>query len=297
MDAKLELLDTSDRTSEDGGSPTTHETQLDDVESNTEVKDGLNCSDTINLIPSQTESISNHDAIDGSPDVALLPEPHSTHAKVHERWWTTLLAVLVSSLLAVLFGCSLGFPSPVLLELSELPDSELRFDVLLSDIFSVSRSTERVLTAQFQLLCCVENISVSTDVVRMPIHVCMYICAALFSNPMVNLLSPSHPLQGSGLVGGLFGGPPAGWVADRWGRKIALILNSVPYLVGYLMISAAYLITNGVVFKSVLIVGRFITGFGMGWSFLAVSVSESESLFVIYVHSTNEVCVTLSCYI
>ena len=76
------------------------------------------------------------------------------------------------------------------------------------------------------------------------------------------------------MVGGIFGGPIAGYVADRWGRKFGLILNSVPYLVGYFVILSAYLATNGIVFKTALMVGRFITGIGMGWTYTVVPVSE-----------------------
>ena len=76
------------------------------------------------------------------------------------------------------------------------------------------------------------------------------------------------------MVGAIFGGPIAGYVADRWGRKFSLVLNSVSYLVGYFIILSAYLATNGVVFKTALMVGRFITGIGMGWTYIVVPVSE-----------------------
>ena len=55
-----------------------------------------------------------------------------------ERVWAPLLSVMVASLPALLFGCTLGFPSPVLLNLMELDREEIRFDTLLSDLFSVS---------------------------------------------------------------------------------------------------------------------------------------------------------------
>ena len=55
-----------------------------------------------------------------------------------ERVWAPLLSVMVASLPALLFGCTLGFPSPVLLNLTELDREEFRFDTLLSDLFSVS---------------------------------------------------------------------------------------------------------------------------------------------------------------
>lgn len=55
-----------------------------------------------------------------------------------ERVWATVLSVIVASLPALLFGCTLGFPSPVLLDLMELDQQEYQFDTLLSDLFSVS---------------------------------------------------------------------------------------------------------------------------------------------------------------
>ena len=55
-----------------------------------------------------------------------------------ERVWAPLLSVMVASLPALLFGCTLGFPSPVLLNLMELDREEIRFGTVLSDLFSVS---------------------------------------------------------------------------------------------------------------------------------------------------------------
>lgn len=56
----------------------------------------------------------------------------------NERIWAAVLSVVVASVPALLFGCTLGFPSPVLLELMEPDKQEFRFDTLLSDLFSVS---------------------------------------------------------------------------------------------------------------------------------------------------------------
>lgn len=55
-----------------------------------------------------------------------------------ERIWCAVLSVMVASIPALLFGCTLGFPSPVLLSLMELDRQEFRFDTFLSDLFSVS---------------------------------------------------------------------------------------------------------------------------------------------------------------
>lgn len=71
----------------------------------------------------------------------------------------------------------------------------------------------------------------------------------------------------------MFGGPIAGFIADHAGRKTALMLVGIPYLVGYLMMVYAHFITNAIGFKVVLLIGRFITGVGLGWSCLATPVS------------------------
>lgn len=76
-----------------------------------------------------------------------------------------------------------------------------------------------------------------------------------------------------GPVGAIFGGPIAGWIADAYGRKMALLLVLIPYFGGYLMIAYAHFISNPVGFKSVLLFGRFFTGVGLGWSCLASPVS------------------------
>ena len=81
-------------------------------------------------------------------------------------------------------------------------------------------------------------------------------------------------IQAFAPVGALFGGPIAGVIADRWGRKLALLLAGVPYLVGYLMMTLAHLIGDVAAFKAVLLTGRLLTGVGLGWSCLAVPVRE-----------------------
>ena len=84
-------------------------------------------------------------------------------------------------------------------------------------------------------------------------------------------------LQSFFAVGAIIGGPLAGVIADRWGRKVALLLSGIPYLTGYLMIVYAHFISNPVAFKAVVLVGRVITGSG-----LAGSVITSVSLLYLY---------------
>ncbi len=79
--------------------------------------------------------------------------------------------------------------------------------------------------------------------------------------------------QALGYIGAVFGGPIAGLIADRMGRKLALMLVSIPYLIGYMMITYARFASDPVVFKTVLLIGRLFSGVGLGWSSLAVVVS------------------------
>ncbi len=78
-------------------------------------------------------------------------------------------------------------------------------------------------------------------------------------------------------MGGIFGGPIGGWIADKFGRKTSLVLDSMPFLSGYFVILSSYLTNSGVYFKVLLIVGRFLTGIGMGWAHVAVGVSIYNS--------------------
>ena len=57
-----------------------------------------------------------------------------------ERIWITALFVTISSLPALLVGCTLGFPSIALLDLRELETREdYKFNTILSDVFGVNR--------------------------------------------------------------------------------------------------------------------------------------------------------------
>lgn len=77
-----------------------------------------------------------------------------------------------------------------------------------------------------------------------------------------------------GPLGGLFGGPIGGLLIDYLGRKPALVLVGLPHFFGYLMMVYAHLINHPVLFKVVLMLGRFLTGVGLGWTLLATPVSE-----------------------
>ena len=84
-------------------------------------------------------------------------------------------------------------------------------------------------------------------------------------------------MQAIGPVGSLFGGTLAGFFADTFGRKLTVILTAVSYFVGWTMLGVSWYIKNAVAFKIILMVGRCITGFGLGWALLAGPVSENLS--------------------
>ena len=55
-----------------------------------------------------------------------------------DRTWSVLVSTVVASIIALILGASLGYPSPVLLELQSLEDPERRFGPSLSGLFGVS---------------------------------------------------------------------------------------------------------------------------------------------------------------
>lgn len=66
-------------------------------------------------------------------------------------------------------------------------------------------------------------------------------------------------------------------MSDRIGRSAALVLMSVPHLIGWLGQAYAQLMPTFDSFVSVLMVGRWFTGFGTGWGSLVITVSNSWS--------------------
>ena len=93
-------------------------------------------------------------------------------------------------------------------------------------------------------------------------------------------------MQALAPLGAIFGGPIGGWIADRWGRKCAMMFCGVPYLIGYMILSYAHFAPTAIAFKGVLLTGRFISGVGMGWASTAVSVSIKLSvLYLTYMYS------------
>ncbi len=58
---------------------------------------------------------------------------------IRERIWAVFVSAAISSLPALLVGCTLAFPSGALLDLTDLePRKDFKFDSVLSDVFGVS---------------------------------------------------------------------------------------------------------------------------------------------------------------
>ena len=74
-------------------------------------------------------------------------------------------------------------------------------------------------------------------------------------------------------VGAVLGGPVGGWIADRWGRKCSMMFCGIPYLIGYLVLSYAHYTGDVLVFNALLMSGRALAGFGMGWASTVAPVS------------------------
>ncbi|KAJ1899356.1 hypothetical protein LPJ66_002162 [Kickxella alabastrina] len=70
-------------------------------------------------------------------------------------------------------------------------------------------------------------------------------------------------------VGGLLGSLSAGWMAEKWGRRGALLINNVPFVLGPLLMALA-------VSPAMLIAGRFVSGLGSGAAVVIAPMYLSE---------------------
>ncbi|KAJ2706843.1 hypothetical protein FB645_001291 [Coemansia sp. IMI 203386] len=70
-------------------------------------------------------------------------------------------------------------------------------------------------------------------------------------------------------VGGLVGSLSAGWMAEKWGRRGALIVNNISFIVGPLLMAFS-------VSPAMLIVGRFVSGIGSGTAVVVAPMYLSE---------------------
>ena len=74
------------------------------------------------------------------------------------------------------------------------------------------------------------------------------------------------------LAGATITAPFGGWLFDYFGRKLSIILCSIPYTIGWLLIILT-LTTDGPFFRPLLFTGRFILGIGVGWTSVSGGVS------------------------
>ncbi|KAJ2794125.1 Bifunctional purine biosynthesis protein PurH, partial [Coemansia guatemalensis] len=81
-------------------------------------------------------------------------------------------------------------------------------------------------------------------------------------------------------IGGLVGSLVAGWMAERWGRRGALIYNNAPFIVGPLLMMLA-------VSPAMLAVGRFVSGIGAGAAVVIAPMYLSEIAPVKYRGTLN----------
>ena len=76
-------------------------------------------------------------------------------------------------------------------------------------------------------------------------------------------------------IGALIGGPVAGFMSDKFGRKTAFILTGITSAIGWFCLSFSFFFNFGnfPAFFSMLLIGRFVSGFSAGWVSLVVPVS------------------------
>lgn len=74
------------------------------------------------------------------------------------------------------------------------------------------------------------------------------------------------------------GGPLGGLVADRAGRKKAMLISGPPNFIGWLMVALTPYTGNAALFKALLLGGRLATGVAVGW--LGSTVPVSIIMFV-----------------
>jgi sugar porter (SP) family MFS transporter len=79
-----------------------------------------------------------------------------------------------------------------------------------------------------------------------------------------------------GPLGALFGGPVAWPLSETFGRKPALLLSTIPALVGWVAIAVSNLLPTRNWFLAFLYSGRLLSGFSAGWGVLCVSVYITE---------------------
>ena len=65
-------------------------------------------------------------------------------------------------------------------------------------------------------------------------------------------------------IGALLASPVAGALSDWIGRKKMMLISGFPNIIGWIMIAVSPYVTNPLVFKLVILSGRFLTGISNG---------------------------------
>ena len=76
----------------------------------------------------------------------------------------------------------------------------------------------------------------------------------------------------------------AGWMVDRFGRKLSLMTCSIAYTIGWLLIILTVL-TEGSIFRILIFTGRFVGGIGVGFAALCAPVS------ICIMHTASYTCI------
>ena len=94
----------------------------------------------------------------------------------------------------------------------------------------------------------------------------MYSVCCVYNTTVYILLQMLLP------VGALIGTVIAGLIIDKVGRKLTLLVCSITYAIGWLLIILT-LLTNGTLFRLFIFTGRLIGGIGVGFATLCAPVS------------------------
>ena len=91
--------------------------------------------------------------------------------------------------------------------------------------------------------------------------------------------------------------PFSGYLTDRLGRKLSIILCCIPYAFGWLTVVLT-VSTDGPAFRPLLFIGRFVVGVAAGWSAACFNVSPYLVMLasIVYPQETIEQFGNIYCF-